>query len=662
MEYDLNRFRDVFFDEAGEHIEAMESALLELESAPADAELLGAIFRAVHSIKGSGGMFGFDAVVRFAHSFETLLDEMRNGHRAVDVGVVGLLLRSSDELKRLIVAARAERSDQPDEGLIGELEKARSKAPASGAAIARDGGGSAAGPSGYRIVFEPAGDIFSTGMDPLLIIRDLAEAGRLRAVRLDAGRLPELAAMDAGACYLGWELELESELRETDLKDMFAFVEDGARIEITPLAGLGGGEAVREPAAVPAEPAKASRGAAVVEATTVRVASSKVDKLVDLVGELVIAHSVAGQILGSFSESRLGELQEAFESLERSTRELQERVMAVRMQPVGGIFSRFPRMVRDMAASLGKKVALEIAGEETELDKGVIEHLADPLTHLVRNSIDHGMEMAGERLRAGKTEQGTVRLEAYHESGSVVVEVSDDGGGLNLERIRAKAVANGLVGPGDTLSEDEVRALIFRPGFSTAEKVSDISGRGVGLDVVRRNVEALNGSIAVTSRAGEGSRFKIKLPLTLAILDGLLLGVGGERYVVPLVSIRESIRPRAGDVRTLGGSLEVVMVRGQALRLVRLAELFGVEGAVSEPALGALVLIDHDGQSAALLVDELLGQQQVVVKSLETNFRKVEHVMGVTVLGDGRAALILDVMSLAGAQARAGSAVCETIS
>ncbi len=393
-----------------------------------------------------------------------------------------------------------------------------------------------------------------------------------------------------------------------------------------------------------------------------RVATAKVDKLVDLVGEVVIAQSVAGQILSGFSMARLGELLAAFSELERNTRELQERVMAVRMQPIGGVFSRFPRLVRDLASATGKRVALTITGEDTELDKGVIEQLADPLTHLVRNAVDHGIETPEQRRRAGKPEQGMVRLEAFHEEGSVMVEVSDDGRGLDVERIRAKAIERGLIGPEEALEEDEVRALIFRPGFSTAESVSDISGRGVGMDVVRRNVEALNGVIAVASDPGRGSRFRIRLPLTVAILDGQLLKIGAETYVLPLVAIRESIRPRPQQLKEVAGKGEAVLVRGRPLPLIRLHALLGLEGAVTDAASGAVVVVEHEGRGLALLVDELLGQQPVVIKSLESHFRKVEGVMGATILGDGRAAFILDVAGIAHLTGRRpGERILETV-
>lgn len=673
MEQDLSRFKDVFFEEAAEHIAAMETALLKLEAAPSDREQMNAVFRAVHSIKGSGGMFGLDGIVRFAHAFESLMEELRNGDRSIDGELAGLLLRSADVLKALVANARTG-SAPPEEAeqVRSALEGARS-APAPAAAAAEPAPSEPEKRRSYRLRFEPSRDLFRTAMDPLLVLRDLTNLGTVEEVEIDRGRLPELAAMDPETCYLGWRLKLTTAAGLDGIRDVFAFVEDDARIEIEPEE--------QEPEARPAAPAPppqtppppaggkapeparaASHPAPVLESSTVRVATAKVDKLVDLVGEVVIAQSVAGQILSGFSMARLGELLAAFSELERNTRELQERVMAVRMQPIGGVFSRFPRLVRDLASATGKRVALTISGEDTELDKGVIEQLADPLTHLVRNAVDHGIESPEQRRQAGKPEQGVVRLEAFHEEGSVMVEVSDDGRGLDVERIRAKAVERELIGPDELLDEDEVRSLIFRPGFSTAESVSDISGRGVGMDVVRRNVEALNGVIAVSSDPGRGSRFRIRLPLTVAILDGQLLKIGAETYVLPLVAIRESIRPRAAQLKQVAGKGEAVLVRGRPLPLIRLHAVLGLEGAVTDAASGAVVVVEYEGRGLALLVDELLGQQPVVIKSLESHFRKVEGVMGATILGDGRAAFILDVAGIAHLTGRRpGERILETV-
>ncbi|MGE0679650.1 MAG: chemotaxis protein CheA, partial [Candidatus Binatia bacterium] len=392
--------------------------------------------------------------------------------------------------------------------------------------------------------------------------------------------------------------------------------------------------------------ASAKASVAHAESASIRVPTEKVDKLINLVGELVITQSMISQTLEHFSLAKLNQLRESITELERNTRELQERVMAVRMMPIGNSFSRFPRLVRDLATQLNKKIAVQMIGEETELDKGVIERISDPLTHLVRNAADHGIESPEERRAVGKPEQGTIRLQAYHQGGNVIIEVGDDGRGLNVERIKQKALAQGLIGPEDNLSEEQLHALIFHPGFSTAAVVSDVSGRGVGMDVVKKNIEALNGSVTVVSELGKGSCLRIKLPLTLAIIDGLSVKVGDDIYILPLVSIVESIRPRPEQVKRLFGRGEVIAVRGEFLPLIRLYHLFNTPTHIIDPSKGLVVIVETEGKKSGILVDELLGQAQVVIKNLEANYQKVEGVVGATILGDGRVALILDVQGL----------------
>ncbi len=419
------------------------------------------------------------------------------------------------------------------------------------------------------------------------------------------------------------------------------------------------------PASVTDEPHAARRAASdrrsALDSSSLRVSTQKLDQLIDLVGELVIAQSMVHQVMTNFTPDALPRLQEAVDVMERNTRELQERVMSVRMVEVGAIFRRFPRLVRDLAESLEKEIALEVAGEETELDKGVIEAIADPLTHLVRNAIDHGIEPAAERQLVGKPAHGTIRLAARHEGGAVVVEVTDDGRGLDTRRILEKARECGLVRPEQSLTDDEIHALIFEPGFSTAAVVSDLSGRGVGMDVVKRSVEALNGTVHIVTQPGRGTRFRLKLPLTLAILDGLALRVGDQTYILPLIAIVESLRPNAQALKRIVGRGELVMVRGEALPLVRLHALFGVAGAEVDPRRALVVIVEHDGRRLGLLVDELLGQSQVVIKNLEAGYRRVEGVMGATILGNGSVALILDVQGIArAAAARAADVALET--
>ncbi len=383
-----------------------------------------------------------------------------------------------------------------------------------------------------------------------------------------------------------------------------------------------------------------------LEAGSIRVAIDKVDKLINLVGELVITQSIIAQVVGHYTPDKHAVLAEAVAQMDRHARELHERVLTVRMIPIKTLFSRFPRLVRDLATAVGKQVALEILGEETELDKTVIEKIGDPLTPLIRNAVDHGIEAIEDRQAAGKPVAGTVRIEAYQQSGNVYIDISDDGKGLDREKIVAKAIQHGFVSGDQSLTDEEVTALIFRPGFSTAAKVTELSGRGVGMDVVRRNVETLGGSITIQSESGRGTRFRIKLPLTLAIMDGQALQVGEEIYILPLVAITESVRPSRGSIHRLTSGAEVIMIRDKGLPVLRLHRLFGVRPKSEDPAEGLVVIVEYEGRQAALFVDELLAQQQVVIKSLESNFSKVEGVAGATILGDGRVALILDVPGL----------------
>ena len=637
MEIDIDQFRETFFQEAAEHLEKLESELLLLRAGNASGERLHAIFRCAHSIKAGAGTFGFEAMGRFTHVLESLLDRLRNDEMELSEPLVELLLRSVDVLRALVDAAAAHSGPPPVwEAVVEELDAARGRQGSTSGKPAAPAP-ERAGETEYDIHFEPAPEMFRLGLDPFLVLRDLAQLGAL-AAHADLSQLPSLEAMDAETCYLRWRLRLKTSAAMEQIREPFAFVEDVAAISIQPAAPA---------AAAPAAHAVPNTGLrSVAREGSLRVATAKVDRLINLVGELVIAQSMAAQIINGFRMEQLPQLEAAMADIERYTRELQDRAMCIRMMPVGTIFSRFQRLVHDTAQALGKQVSLEISGEETELDKSMVERIADPLTHLVRNAIDHGIETPAERGECGKPATGRLRLTAYHQGGNVIIEVSDDGRGLDLIRIRAKAIERGLIGAAEDLSDEQIQALIFRPGFSTADKISDVSGRGVGMDVVKKNVDSLGGAVTLQTVCGRGSTVRIKLPLTLAILDGLLLRLGGQTYVIPLVSIVESIRLRAEAVRDVAGAGDVITVRQEPVPLLRLARIFHVPSDTAGSAGGLVVIVEHDGQRWALLVDELLGQQQVVVKSLETNFQKVEGITGATILGDGRAALILDVAGI----------------
>ena len=656
MQIDLKRFHETFFEEAEEHLGTIESGLLSLGERGADSELLNTIFRSAHSIKGAAGSFGFNELARLTHVMENVLDRLRSGKRSPDEALTQHLLRASDTLRELVAATRkGEAASVPTDVVLAELtaELADVAAPAAGeGAPPPPESADRTGEVVYHVVFEPEPDLFRQGQDVFLLLRDLAEIGTVVDVVCHRDHLPSLEEMDAETCYVGWDLRVRTARSEHDLRDVFMFVEGSCRLEINaepaPEAPEAAGAAdAGTLAAAPGTIREDRRQGQQrrTESTSIRVPTEKVDALINLVGEMVISQAMVNQAVSGYSLTP--ELEEALSVVQRSTRELQEQVMAIRMLPIGTVFNRFPRLVHDLSSQLGKRVRLEIQGAETELDKSVIEQLGDPLTHLIRNSVDHGIEDPEQRAGAGKPEEGVVTLRAYHEGGNVLIEVSDDGKGLDRERIRAKAISQGLLADDAALSDEEMYGLIFAPGFSTATVVSDVSGRGVGMDVVKRNVEALNGEISVRSVVGEGSRFRIRLPLTLAILDGLSVKLGRDTFILPLLSIRQSVRPAQSDIKTVLGSRgEIFLLRGEQLPLLRLSRLFHTAGAIEDPTRGIVVVTETDGRRFGVLVDDVLGQQQVVVKSIERNYRKIDAVMGATILGDGRVAFIVDVAEL----------------
>ncbi|HEX4611547.1 MAG TPA: Hpt domain-containing protein [Urbifossiella sp.] len=850
MKIDITKYRDTFFEEAAEHLAALEAALLRLDAAAGDAEALTEAFRAAHSVKGGADAVGLPDVTAFTHTLEGVLDLARSGPAAVPRRTLELLLEASDELKTLVAAARV--GDPP---------------PAGAAGVAARLAGLLNPPPAveYAVRIEPLPDALRYGLDPLPLIRELAELGTDVRTELDARRLPPLADLDPERCYLSWTVRLKSSYPQADLAGVFAFARDNLRVTVEPAAGpaaapvaarplaappprtslhqivlsleragmindfcaeaiehlddadrnllaidadpanrealsavyrafhslkgvasMLGLEAVRmvaheaesllnlardgkvvlrglalelafssvdalkrhmgyardwaaakgpipadpavhdlivslreaceaagglpwptppvcrapsafasvprptsvitpRPARVPApvpaagpappaapapvptpatapaptpvpapaaatpaaEPSPAAKPRrAAVEKETVRVDKDRLDKLVDTIGELVIAQSMAQEELLDLTR-RTGGHSPALQELSKIARDLQELSLSLRMVPMQGPFQKLARLVRDLSKKMGKPVELEVHGEETELDKTVVDQLGDPLLHMVRNAIDHGLEPAADRVAAGKPPAGRLTLRAYHQGGSVYIELADDGRGLDRDRILRKAVEKGIVSEGARLTDSEVYALIFEAGFSTAAAVTDVSGRGVGMDVVRRNVEALHGSILIRTRKGLGTTFSIRLPLTLAIVDGLMVGLGDDVYVLPLLSVVESFRPRPADLRPVAGRGEVVAVRGETVPVLRLHRLLGRPARVTDPTRGLLVLVEDQGRKHALLVDDLLGQMQAVVKSLDANYRRVEGLAGATILGDGRVAMILDVHGLA---------------
>ena len=661
MTLDLAQFHETFFEESFEALGSMEAALLKLSAGEADAELINTIFRVAHSIKGGSATFGFADVAAFTHTLETLLDQLRSGQRQVQSNIVDGLLRSVDVLRDMLTATQRKQPSDPalTAGLHAELQ-AIMKSPAGAIGGADDGRVIA----GWRIGLVPGPLMMEHGNDPLRMMRELATLGTL-VTRVDAGKVLTLAELDPEVCLLSWQMELRTDAERSAVEQIFEWAEGECTLSIEPLSPVaathGGPSAATAAAAakVAATAAAASGPVAAAapktqptpeavrsgsgEGGSIRVSIEKIDELLNSVGELVITQSVCSQLAAVLEGRQADELRNALVQFERHLRSLQESVMRVRMLPIASIFNRFPRMIRDLGQRLGKKMQLKMSGDQTELDKTVLEKIGDPLVHLVRNAVDHGIEMPDKRRAAGKDEQGTISLHAYHKGGNVIVEVSDDGAGLQRDKILAKARERGLVGADEELSDDKILNLIFAPGFSTAELVSDVSGRGVGMDVVRRNINEIGGHVQLYSTPGKGSTVRIRLPLTLAILDGQLTRVGREIYIVPIVSIVETIQIKRDQISSLAQKAELFRLRDEYIPIIRLYELFGVQADNTDLLNGLLMIVEADGKRVGLFVDELLSQQQVVIKSLETNFRQVTALAGATMLGDGRVALILDI-------------------
>lgn len=657
MDNPLAQFRQTYFDECAELLDALQSHLELLSNGGGDSDTLHAIFRCVHSIKGGAGAFGFTALVAFSHVFESFLDAMRDTKIAATPDVVPIMLRASDALGDIVSAAR---DDQPlpaefgadiivclEELLTGASRPTAVVAPTSIVATAAIRETSE---NRYRIAFTPHSEMLQKANEPLLLIRQLRRLGDL-GVEVDGTKVPSLEAMEPEAAYLGWTFILDTGAPRSAIDEVFEFVEDDCDLRITVVANdPPPSPIVANVGGTGTAPEIGSGGlhvAAPPVAHSIRVDVDKVDRLVNLVGEMVITQAMLTEQSSLLAADQYPVLIQGIEALAQSARELQESVMAIRAQPVKSVFARMPRIVRDLAATLGKEVRIVTMGEMTEIDKTVIEQLNDPLTHMIRNSLDHGIELPDVRAASGKPRQGTIHLAAAQQSGRIVIEVSDDGRGIDREKVLAKAQDRGLVAPGATLSEEEIDNLIFMPAFSTADKVSNISGRGVGLDVVKQNVQSLGGRINVHSRFGAGSRFIMSLPLTLAVLDGMVVLVGSETYIIPLTAIIESLRPQPADIHPVVGRGDVLALRGEYVPLTYLHRRFSIADAITNPCHGIVIIVQSEGAARmGVVVDELLGQQQVVVKSLEANYDPVDGISGATILGNGRVSLILDIARL----------------
>ena len=688
---DLTQFYQVFFEEAAENLDSMEQLLLNLDIESADDEELNAIFRCAHSIKGGSATFGFTDVAELTHQMETLLDKLRRHELDPTSDMVDVLLQSGDALRAQLARHQGSGGTLVDTGdlLVSIRAMVNGQAPGSTAAQA---------PAPARAASPQQAPALAPGMRELELLvgplHDIALANNLIELFREIVDLGTIEPLDGGQAADGMRrFKITTSCSDSDLLDLFTFHVAREEVVLMPLsAGYGfhagapgappkddtdqgegygffenapgmpapqapspassgarqgavtptpGAGAVAKPA-----PAKADKAApAAMESTTLRVSVEKVDQLINLVGELVITQAMLAQNSLSVDPSLFQQLSSGLADLERNTRDLQESVMSIRMIPMSMVFSRFPRMMRDLAAKLGKKVELVTQGESTELDKGLVEKITDPLTHLVRNSCDHGIEMPAERAAKGKPEQGTITLVASHQGGSIVIEVRDDGNGLNRGKLISKARERGIDAP-DSMTDSEVWNLIFAPGFSTAEVVTDVSGRGVGMDVVKRNITQLGGTVEIESAEGYGMKVSVRLPLTLAIMDGMSVGVGDEVYILPLSSVIESFQVTPDTVKTVGGTGRLVEVRQEYMPVVELERIFNVPRLDPARVSSIMVVVEAEGGRVAMMVDELLGQQQVVVKNLEANYRKVPDVSGATIMGDGRVALILDIGSL----------------
>jgi two-component system chemotaxis sensor kinase CheA len=694
---DLSQFFQVFFEEAGENLENMEQMLLALDVGNADDEALNAIFRCAHSVKGGAATFGFSDVAELTHEMETLLDKLRRHELQPTVDMVDALLASGDALRAQLARHQAGGAGQaPDTtALLATIRAlvdgrapaaaAPAPAPATSAASPAPATPAPAAANGQRELELTVGPL-----------EDPAVAGNLVDLFKEITDLGRIEPLDAGQPVDGVRrFKVTTSSSDNDLLDLFTFHVAREHVRLAPLGpGYGFHEGApgapkAEPNAAPAkdpgygffddapgapqaaDPAKATTATPATPATsapaaparpaaakpeagkpsagpdqsTLRVSVEKVDQLINLVGELVITQAMLAQNSKDIDTALHQQLSAGLADLERNTRDLQEAVMSIRMIPMSLVFNRFPRMLRDLAGKLGKKVELVTQGEATELDKGLVEKITDPLTHLVRNSCDHGIELPEERLAKGKPAHGTITLVASHQGGSIVIEVRDDGKGLSREKLLKKARERGLDAP-DSLTDSEVYGLIFAPGFSTAEQVTDVSGRGVGMDVVKKNITALGGTVEIDSAEGYGMTVRVRLPLTLAIMDGMSVGVGDEVYILPLGSVVESFQVQPETIRTIGNRGRVVQVRDEYMPVIDLERVFDVPRFDFEHVSNIMVVVEAEGGRVALLVDELLGQQQVVVKNLEANYRKVDDVSGATIMGDGRVALILDIGSL----------------
>lgn len=696
---DLKRFHQIFVEEASEHLETLENGLMQLEKSPDDSELLNAVFRSAHTIKGSSGTVGLPDISRFTHLLEEILEAMRAGEMVPEKETISTMLEALDIIKDMITSV-ANEEEYPFEKCTPLMDRMKA---IMGQAVEQPQHVPPAIPEAeeeveqttrnlFIIRFTPPLNLFQRGMDPVKLFDELRELGEITSITCEQESLPRLSELEPEELYLNWVLQISTAHSQQELQAVFEFIEEDSELEITPLVtparelplfgkllveeGVVKEDDVREALTqqkklgeILVEQGKATpeqivnvldkQGARKAEtvkravSNSIRVDLKKLDHLVNLVGEMVIINSMFQQVLYGQDQQEAAtrngnseRIDMIFGHLQRIGKDIQEGAMALRMLPVSEVFQRFARLVRELSSSKGKEIELVISGEETELDKGVLEKIADPLVHLIRNSVDHGIEMPDERLGRNKPAQATVFLRAYQLGDAVYIDVQDDGRGLDREKILAKALEKGVISSAAGLSDDDIHNLIMLPGFSTADKVSDISGRGVGMDVVKQNIEALNGTVRIKTAKGVGTTISIRLPLTLAIIDGLTVSVADEVFIIPITSVIESLRPARKEVSSIEEKRDVVNVRGEYIPLIRLGQTLGIPARKHDPCEAIVVVTQYENQKYGFMVDELLGEQQVVLKNLGSATPKVPAIAGGTIMGDGRVALVLDVVGV----------------
>jgi two-component system chemotaxis sensor kinase CheA len=655
MATNAEQFKQSFREEAREILVELEAALLELNERAGDPELVGRVFRGLHTIKGSGSMFGFEELAAFTHNLETAFDAVRNGRLEVNPELIDLTLAALDQIRAMLEEGAHGAAAADEAACARILSQVRAmmgvgeRRPAAGGAAPPACSVPARGPlREWSIRFAPGPDLMLNGSDPLLLVRELRQLGGL-SVKASMAAVPPLSELDPERCYVAWEMVLLTEAGADAIRDVFIFVDDQCELSIEPVNdpafNLAAGSMAERTARALDEPRSQSGGRRTCDkpdnASSLRVPAAKLDQFVDLVGELVTVQARLSELAARRDDSEIAEVSE---EIERLTSSLRENSMNIRMLPIRGTFEKFRRLVHDLARDLGKDVELTIEGADTELDKTVIDQLGDPLMHLIRNSMDHGIEPPELRAARGKRSTATIHLSARHSGASVLIAVSDDGGGIDREAVRARAVERGLVGAETQLTEAETFALLFEPGFSTAKQVTDVSGRGVGMDVVRQRVDSLRGAIDVASKPGAGTSVTLRLPLTLAIIDGLLVSVGDACFVLPLANTLECIELTREETERANGK-HVANVRGAIVPYIRLREHFDIR--TPRPEIEQIMLVETEGGRYGFVVDRVLGDCQTVIKNLGRFYRHVQVVSGATILGNGTVALILDPERLA---------------